>query len=420
MKIALNKKHKQYIALFISMVVLSLLVHNNFKINQINRINDISQNNITNEKQISPKELFLESWHIIKANYYSNNLNKQNWTRWKKRYINKIKTQEDAYVAINSMIASLDDSYSKFMSQREFSEQNSAINSKLYGIGVNIASISGKIYVINVLENAPAARCGIQSGDIILKVNNKDISGQSIYRIAQLIRGDINVNINLEILRGNKKLNKTVKREEIKVKTIESEKINDDIAYIRILSFIGLETSKEFIVALNKYKDSKGLILDLRGNSGGLFQNAIVISNLFMKKGVIVSVLARQGRKNVYKAQDKDCIYTKPLVILVDNRTASASEILTCALKENKRAVVVGTDTYGKGLVQKVFSLPNGTGMNLTIAHYLTPSGKDINKKGIKPDYSVNIKHGDFINNIDTQLVYAVNLLEKIISKKEN
>ncbi len=420
MKIALNKKHKQYIALFISMVVLSLLVHNNFKINQINRINDISQNNITNEKQVSPKELFLESWHIIKVNYYSNNLNKQNWTRWKKRYINKIKTQEDAYVAINSMIASLDDSYSKFMSQREFSEQNSAINSKLYGIGVNIASISGKIYVINVLENAPAARCGIQSGDIILKVNNKDISGQSIYRIAQLIRGDINVNINLEILRGNKKLNKTVKREEIKIKTIESEKINDDIAYIRILSFIGLETSKEFIVALNKYKDSKGLILDLRGNSGGLFQNAIVISNLFMKKGVIVSVLARQGRKNVYKAQDKDCIYTKPLVILVDNRTASASEILTCALKENKRAVVVGTDTYGKGLVQKVFSLPNGTGMNLTIAHYLTPSGKDINKKGIKPDYSVNIEHGDFINNIDTQLVYAVNLLEKIISKKEN
>ena len=317
------------------------------------------------------------------------------------------------------MIASLDDSYSKFMSKKEFSEQNSAINSKLYGIGINIASISGKIFVVNVLENAPAARCGIQSGDIILKVNDKDINGQSIYRIAQMIRGDINANINLEILRGNKKLNKTVKREEIKIKTIESKKINDDIAYIRILSFIGLETPQEFIIALNKYKDSKGLILDLRGNSGGLFQNAIVMSNLFMKKGIIVSVLARQGRKNVYSAQDKDCIYTKPLVILVDNRTASASEILSCALRENKRAVLVGTNTYGKGLVQKVFSLPNGTGMNLTIAHYLTPEGKDINKKGIKPDYTVNIEHNDFINNIDTQLVYAINLLEKIIFKKD-
>lgn len=414
MKFTFNKnKIKKYIPLFFGMVILGLLTHNNLKIQQINAINNVSEINITNNKQISAQELFNESWTIIKTSYYSHNLNNQNWAKWKKRYANKIETQEDAYVAINSMIASLDDSYSKFMSEKEFQEQNSAINSKLYGIGINIASIAGKIYVANVLENAPAHQAGIQIGDIILKVNNKDVNGKSIYQTAQLIRGDINANIELELLRGAEKINKTLKREEIKIKTTESKKINDDIAYIRISSFISIQTPKDFIVTLNKYKDSKALILDLRGNSGGLFQNAIVISNLFMKKGTIVSVTARQGKKNTYKAENKDCIYDNPMVILVDERTASASEILASALKDNNRATLVGTKTYGKGLVQKVFSLPNQTGMNLTIAHYLTPWGKDINKKGIEPDYVVENTSSDILNNTDSQLNFAINLLEK-------
>lgn len=349
----------------------------------------------------------------MKTNYYSKNLNKQNWARWKKRYSNKIKTKEDAYVAINSMLASLNDPYSKFLSQEEFQEQNSSINSKLYGIGINIASISGKIFIVNVLENAPAYNSGIRSGDIILKVNSKDVNGQSVYQVAQLIRGNINQVVNLDLLRGNEKFNCNVKREEIKVKTIEYKKISNDIGYIRISSFIGADTPREFIVALNRLKDTKGLILDLRGNSGGLFQNAIVIANLFMKQGVIVNVIARQGKKNTYMAEYDGCIYDNPLVILIDENSASASEILSSALKDNKRAVLVGTRTYGKGLVQKVFALPNKTGMNLTIARYLTPKGVDINKKGIVPDYIVNFKHSDFLTNNDPQLSFAKNYLEK-------
>ena len=182
---------------------------------------------------------------------------------------------------------------------------------------------------------------------------------------------------------------------------------------MRISSFIGADTPKEFIIALNRLKDSKGLILDLRGNSGGLFQNAIIISNLFMNKGVIVNVIARQGKKNVYSAQNEGCIYNNPLVVLIDNNSASASEILSSALRDNSRAVLVGTRTYGKGLVQKIFSLPNQSGMNLTIARYLTPKGVDINKKGIEPDFTINFSHNDFINNIDPQLIYAQRYLEK-------
>jgi len=406
--------------LFLSIIVLFLITYQDTKLKQTKRINDISSINVINEKKVSPKALFLESWQIIKTNYYAPDLNEQNWAKWKKRYLHKIKTPEDAYVAINSMIASLDDSYSKFMSEVEFSIQNNAINSKLYGIGINIASISGKIYIANVIENAPAYNQGIRLGDIILKVNGVDVNGQSIYHVAQLIRGDINSPLTLELLRGNEKFVKVVKREEIKVKTIDYKKVTPDIGYIRISSFIGLDTSKEFIIALNRLKDSKGLILDLRGNSGGLFQNAIVISNLFMKEGTIVNVIARQGKKNTYSANDEGCIYTNPLVVLIDGSSASATEILSSALKDNNRATLIGTKTYGKGLVQKVFSLPNKSGMNLTIARYLTPKGDDINQKGISPDYTVTFSHNDFVNNIDPQLAYARKYLEREIEKGLN
>ena len=412
-----NQKIKHFSMLFISIIVLFLISYHDIKLKQTKRINNISGINIINEKAVSPKGLFLESWQIIKSNYYQADLNEQNWVKWKRRYLSKIKTNEDANIAINSMLASLDDSYSKFMSQEEFSAQNNAINSKLYGIGINIASISGKIYIANVIENAPAYNQGIRSGDIILKVNGIDVSGQSIYQVAQLIRGDINANLSLELLRGNERFEKIVKREEIKVKTIDYKKITDDIGYIRISSFIGLNTSKEFIIALNRLQDTKGLILDLRGNSGGLFQNAIVISNLFMKQGTIVNVIARQGKINTYSATDEGCIYNNPLVVLIDGTSASASEILSSALKDNKRATLIGTRTYGKGLVQKVFSLPNKSGMNLTIARYLTPNGDDINQKGVSPDYTIMFNHSDFINNIDPQLAYAKKYLENEIEK---
>lgn len=414
MNFGLQNKIKQIILIMLATLVLFAVTYNNCRIREIKRINNITEVNIINDKKVSPKELFLDSWQIIKQNYYNNDLNSQNWNRWKRRYVHQIKTQEDAYVAINSMLASLDDSYSKFMSEAEFSAQNSAINSKLYGIGINIASIAGKIYIVNVLENAPAYSAGIRAGDIILKVNGEDVNGQSVYHVARLIRGDINANLEFELLRGSEKFNKIVKREEIKIKTIDSKKLTDEIGYIRISSFIGAETPKEFIVALNRLKDSGGLILDLRGNSGGLFQNAIVISNLFMNEGTIVNVIARQGKKNVYSAQNEGCIYEKPIVVLIDGNSASASEILSSALHDNSRAVLVGTKTYGKGLVQKIFPLPNKSGMNLTIARYLTPNGVDINEKGIQPDFTVNFSHSDFINNIDPQLTYAQQYLEKL------
>ncbi len=419
MKIEFSNKTKNLLVFAFFCLFLIIFACQDNKTKQIQRINSLSEINTLNEQKATGRELFLNSWSIIKSNYYNKDLNNQNWAKWKKRYLYQIKNQEDAYVAINTMLASLDDPYSKFMSEKEFQEQNSAINSKLYGIGINIASISGKIYIINVLPQAPAYNAGVQIGDIILKVNETDVKGQTIYDVARLIRGNAGDIINLQLLRGNQQLNKVVKREEIKVKAVEYKKLPNDIGYIRISSFIGADTPKEFIVALNRIIDSKALILDLRGNSGGLFQNAVLISNLFLKKGTIVQVIARNGKKNIYSAQDDGCIYDNPIVVLIDESCASAGEIFSSALQENNRATLIGAKTYGKGLVQKIYSMPNKSGMNLTIAKYLTPLGKDINERGIKPDYTVNFSHRDFLNNFDSQLNFAQNFLAKELAKKE-
>ncbi len=371
------------------------------------------------EVVLPPKELFIETWDLIKKNYWDNDLNEQNWAHWKKKYLQKIKTEEDAYVAINSMLASLNDPYSKFLSSEEFKEQNNSIDSKIYGIGINIASVSGKIYIINVIKGAPAELGGLRPGDMILKINGNNVNGDNVYQTASYIKGNLNSFVDLEILRDNKRLTKKIKRAEIKIKTVESEIIDKEIGYIRIVSFISSEGPIEFIDALNKVKDTNALILDLRGNTGGLFQNAVFVANMFLDKGDIVKVIGRGGHNSFYRAEEKEYTYDKPLVVLVDGESASASEIVSAALKDNGRAMIVGTKTFGKGVVQKVYPMPNSMGMNLTIARYLTPNGNDIDKKGIEPNYKVEITKDDFEKNNDSQLNFAKNMLKNKIERSK-
>ena len=354
------------------------------------------------EAVLTPKELFLETWNLVKKNYWDNELNEQNWSHWKKRYLSKIKTEEDAYVAINSMLASLNDPYSKFLSSDEFREQNNSIDSKIYGIGINIASVSGKIYVVNVIKGAPADLGGVKPGDMILKINGNDVKGDNIFQTASYIKGNLNSFVDLEILRENKRISKKIKRAEIKIKTVESEIMDKEIGYIRIVSFISSEGPVEFIDAMNKVKDTNALILDLRGNTGGLFQNAVFVANMFLDEGKIVKVIGRGGHNSSYTAEEKEYTYDKPLIVLVDGESASASEIVSAALKDNGRAMIVGTKTFGKGVVQKVYDMPNNMGMNLTIARYLTPNGND-----------------DFEKNNDSQLNFAKNMLRNEIERSK-
>ncbi len=408
-------KNIQLAILCLSLIVLFGVSLQNYKNAQIERINEISSNSYINEEKANPKDLFLESWLLVKQSYAEPHLNDQNWHRWKRRYVNKIADNDDAYVAINTMLASLDDPYSRLLSKEEFLEQSNSIESKMYGIGVNIASVSGKIYIVNVIKGSPADLSGLKQGDMLVSVDNHQIKGKSIFQVAQYIKGALNEVVTLVISRDGNKLTKKIKRAEIKVKTVECAKLDKDTGYIHIISFIGNDTPIEFINAMNKIKDTKGLILDLRGNTGGLFQNAVFVSNLFLKSGNIVSVIGRDGLSSSYGVQKGKFVYDKPLVVLVDGDSASASEIVSGALKDNNRAKIVGTKTFGKGVVQKIYALPNQMGMNLTIAKYLTPNGRDINKKGIEPDYEVTFTRDDVNKNFDRQLEFAKNLIAKEI-----
>lgn len=405
---------KKQVLIFILLVVI-LLIFNNFLMQNLFNTAVLNTDDLINTEHVSSQKLFDNIWRVIKNNYYDSKLNKQDWNRWKKHYKDKIKTDEDANVAINTMLESLDDPYSRYLDKENYSEQNTSINSKITGIGVNISSISGKTYVINAIEGSPAFLAKIKAGDIIIKVNNKNINGLKTSEVADLVRGPEDTYVKLTVLRNKKPLVFNIKRKEIKIKTVKSS-VDKNIGYIQIMSFIGTTTPDEFVEALEKTDKTDGLIIDLRGNTGGLLPNAVFIANLFINHGEIVSIVGRSGHKRNIYAQDTDFIVNKPVLILVDEGSASASEILSGAMKDYHKAKLIGTRTFGKGMVQKIIPMPNETGLNLTIAKYLTPAGHDINKKGISPDIEVKLTQQDIIHRNDKQLRKAKSLMTQMIA----
>ncbi|MFH0702246.1 MAG: S41 family peptidase [bacterium] len=362
----------------------------------------------------SPQDVFLNAWGSIKNQYFDKNYNHQNWSKWKSRYIKQIKTKDDAYLAIETMIESLNDPYTRFLPPSDFEEQDRTIDSKLDGIGVHITNIKGFIEIFDIIDGTPAKKSGLKEGDIILKINQTSTKSLNLKEVADMIRGEAGTSITLTLLRNKKEIIKDVFREKIIIKTVEYKILDKNYAYIKILSFMSNDTAGEMVEILNKIKNIqniKGIILDLRGNHGGLLPNAIFISNMFINKGIIVSIVDKNGFKKNIKAEGIGLLTNKPLVILINQGSASASEILSGALKEHERAILVGETTFGKGLVQKIQRLPDNSGINITVAKYLTPDGHDIDKKGIKPDYTVKFTREDFLNNRDPQLDKAKQIL---------
>ena len=408
-------KKKQLILFLI--IVIALFALNGLFLSVHNPIFDNNNEEMINHDHISSQKLFDNTWETVRDNYYDATMNHQIWSRWKEHYKGKIKTEEDAKVAVQTMLESLDDPYSRYMSKSEYADQNSSINSKITGIGVNISTNAGKVQIISVMEGTPAQYANLQNGDIITAINGKDVNGLPLSDVANMVRGPENSFVELTILRGKDKFIKKVIRKEIKIKTVRSS-LEKNIGYIQIMTFIGSTTPNEFLEALEKTKRAEGLILDLRGNTGGLLPNAIFIANLFIPEGNIVSIVGRNGYKYDIYAQDTELNVNKPMIVLVDGASASASEILSGALKDYKKAKLLGSQTYGKGMVQKIIPLPNETGLNLTIAKYLTPSGTDINQKGITPDIEVNFTMEDVKKQNDIQLSTAKSILNEMLNQK--
>ena len=390
------------------------------------------------EDNINPDKLYSRVWELIKKDYVDQNFNGQDWNIWKDRYKGKLKTLDDAHKGIETMLASLGDRYTRFLSKKDFDDEKQAINAKLTGIGIQIGlDKSQRLIVIAPIDGTPAHKAGLIPGDEITEINGEPTKGISVEEAATQIKGPIGTEVTLTIGRGKDNFKKTITRAEIQIKAIakgHARFLKNNLGYIRLNSFISQEASKEMKEALNELSKADGLLIDLRDNPGGLLTNAIEISDMFLEQGVIVSTVDKDGYIQSLTADEK-IITTKPIVVLVNENSASASEIFSGALKDNQRAKVVGSKTFCKGLVQGINKLDDGSGVNVTIAKYLTPAKVDINQLGIKPDYDVKLTLDDYKaskgpwfsdpNNLpskrkpddgkDLQLVKGVEILKEII-----
>lgn len=384
----------------------------------------LTGNSLNKVYAYSSQDLYDEVWKLIDTKYVDASDNNQDWQKWRHKYDRTIHNDKDAYVAIETMLASLNDPYTRFLDPEAFADETQSISGTLFGIGVQIGVKDDKLMVIAPIENTPADKAGLKANDVILEINHKSAKGMSVKDAADLIRGPKGTTVTLLIKReGAAEKLYTIARDKIDVKSVsiippKGANIDKNIGYIRLNSFLSHTASDEIKDALRKLNSKDGYILDIRSNPGGLLTNAINISDMFLTSGLIVSTVDRDGYKETQKAINNP-ITTKPLVVLIDGGSASASEILSGALKDNGRAVLIGTKSFGKGLVQEINKLPGGSGVNITTQKYLTPNGTDINKKGITPDIEVKNTEEDIKNKRDKQLEKADETVKNLIMGKK-
>ena len=333
-----------------------------------------------------------------------------------KEYVEEVNQSDVMDAAINGVLQSLDP-YSAYMSPRMFEDMQTETSGKFGGLGIEVGMEHGVVKVISPIDNSPASRKGVKAGDYIIKINDVQVQGKSLTEAVELMRGPVGSDIEITVRRrGVKKaIVFLITREIIKIESVKSKYIDKDIGYLRITSFNenSGDQIKKKIKELNKKEDLKGYILDLRNNPGGLLSQAIKISDYFLENGEIVSTKGRKDSENrKFFASKGDLINGKALIVLINYGSASASEIVAGALKDHKRAILVGENSYGKGSVQSIIPLKNKGAIRLTISKYYLPSGKSISEVGVTPDINIEESSDTFAINSDTdnQLNYAVKL----------
>ena len=334
-----------------------------------------------------------------------------------KEYVDEVDQSKSMDAAINGLLQSLDP-YSAYMTPESFESMQTETSGEFGGLGIEVGMEAGVIKVISPIDNTPASKAGLKAGDYIVKINNMQVQGKSLMESVDLMRGPVGSSIEITVRRrGVKKaLIFNITREIIEVQSVKSELIDNNIGYIRLTSFNenSSEQIKEKVNNLKKNKDLKGYILDLRNNPGGLLSQAIKISDFFLENGEIVSTKSRKVSENrKWFAKKGDITNGKTLIILINYGSASASEIVAGALKDHKRAIILGENSYGKGSVQSIIPLRNRGAIRLTIAKYYLPSGKSISEVGVTPDIEVVEGSEDFKFNSETdnQLNFALKLL---------
>ena len=334
-----------------------------------------------------------------------------------KEYVDEINQSESMDSAINGLLQSLDP-YSSYMSPQIFEEMQTETSGEFGGLGIEVSMEAGVVKVITPIDDTPASKAGIKAGDYIVKINDIQVQGKSLSEAVDLMRGPVGSGIELTVRRrgAKKALTFNVVREVIEVQSVKSELLENNIGYLRLTSFNDNSSQqiKKQIKKLKKNKNLNSYILDLRNNPGGLLSQAIKISDFFLENGEIVSTKSRKKSENrKWFAKKGDILDGKTLLVLINYGSASASEIVAGALKDHKRAILVGENSYGKGSVQSIIPLKNKGAIRLTVAKYYLPSGKSISEVGVRPDIEVNEEGDNFRIKTDTdnQLNYAIKLL---------
>lgn len=348
--------------------------------------------------QDSPKAVVDQVWQLVNREYVDGSFNKKNWQAIRQTLLSKNYTsREEAYTAIREALQVLEDPYTRFMDPKQYEALTSQTSGEVSGIGIRL-EVNKKTNVLTVTEslpNSPAIKAGIQSGDQILAIDGKSTKGMKVEDASKLIRGKSGTKINLRISRpGQNAQELKLTRATIEVPTVSytvKQEGDKRIGYIRLREFSAHagDQMRRAIKDLNE-KQVNGYLLDLRDNPGGLLQASIEIARMWYDNGAIVKTIDRKGSSDETKA-NRTSLTKLPLAVLINNNSASASEILTGALKDNNRAVVVGSQSFGKALVQSVHELADGSGVAITIAHYYTPKGTDINHTGITPDIKIDL-----------------------------
>ena len=331
-------------------------------------------------------------------------------------YVDEVDQAEVMDYAINGVLQSLDP-YSSYMNPKIFKEMQTETSGEFGGLGIEVTMEAGVVKVITPIDDTPASRAGVKAGDYIVRIDNEQVQGKTLMEAVNLMRGAVGTDIEITIRRKGLKKAKIfkIKREIIEIKSVVSELKNDAIGYIRLRAFnenSGKQLKKE-ISKFEKNNMTTSYILDLRNNPGGLLSQAVKISDYFLDDGEIVSTRGRKSRENrKFFAQKGDKIKGKPLIVLINNGSASASEIVAGALQNQKRAILLGENTYGKGSVQSIIPLRNRGAIRLTISKYYLPSGESISEKGVTPDIKIEEEDENFSINTstDNQLSYAVKL----------
>ena len=336
----------------------------------------------------------------------------------RKEYVDEIDQADVMDSAINGVLQSLDP-YSAYMSPELFKNMQTDSKGEFGGLGIEIGMEAGVVKVISPISDTPAEKAGIKAGDYIVRINGEQVQGKTLMEAVKLMRGPVGSSIELTVRRKGVKKSLTfkVQRQIIEVKSVESKILGNrkNIGYIKLKSF-NENSDKQFIKKIKKYENQKliGYIIDLRNNPGGLLNQAVAITDFFLEKGEIVSTKGRNiSETRKFFARTGDGIKGKPLIILINGGSASASEIFAGALKDHKRAIILGENSYGKGSVQSIIPLRNGGGIRLTISKYYLPSGKSISEVGVAPDIVVEEQNQfELESEKDNQLKYAIKLFQ--------